>query len=280
MYPQETALILLIDDSETDAQAFRLHIAKNPQVRYPVEVIHVRDIDEAIAWLNQHDSPYMICIDIDIMQSQAQSTGTSFSQQYIKTLNRYAPTIWISDDASADHVVRLMQKLGVSQTDVFQKNTTLWGSDQAQFLAVLNEIVSRRSSGRSREIQMDMVRTEERIKAVDRELQELAVTVEKIRAALFEGGSESVVAIALRYSQHASNYADRRQVKELSDRVKMLEEKLKDERTQIKLRHTEFWLGLLSRLGFWGTVALFLGVFAFFIGIDRAIELIKALIAK
>lgn len=276
MYPQEVATILLIDDSDADAQAFRLQIGKNPQIHYPVEVVHVKTLPEAIAWLSEHESPYLICVDVAVMEQH----GTSFSQEQAKTLNRYAPTVWIFDDDSTDQIARLMRKFGVQQGEAFQKKSTLWGQDQTQFLALLNEVVSRRSSGRSREMQMDIVRIDERIKVIDRELRELSDVVEKIRAALFEGGSSSVVAIALRYSQLADSYAQSRQVRELEDRVKALESRLEDEHTQIKLRQTEVWLGLLSRLGFWGTVALFLMFFATIIGVEQAIDLIKALLAK
>lgn len=276
MHPQDTATILLIEDSEADAQAFRLQIGKNPQIRYPVEVIHVKTLDAAIAWLNSNDSPYLICIDAAVMEQH----GTSFSQEQAKILNRYAPTIWISEDASADQVARLMRKLGVQQDEVFQKQSTLWGQDQAQFLSLLNEIISRRSDGRSREIQMDIVRVDERIKVMDRELRELSDAVEKIRSTLFEGGSNSIAAVALRYSQLADSYAQIRQVRELEDRIKNLESQLEDERTQIKLRQIEVWLGLLSRLGFWGTVAVFLAIFAAIIGVEQAIDLIKALLAN
>ncbi|MFQ3617445.1 MAG: hypothetical protein SNJ57_10045 [Cyanobacteriota bacterium] len=275
MYPQDTATILLIDDSDADAQAFRLQIGKNPQIRYPVEVVHVKSLAEAIAWLSQHESPYLICIDVTAMEQH----GTSFAQEQVKTLNRYAPTVWISDDSSTEQVARLMQKFGVQQQEVFQKQSTLWGQDQTQFLTLLNEIVSRRSSGRSREIQMDLVRLDERVQTIDRELRELAEAVEKIRATLFEGGSNSVVAIALRYSQLADSYAQSRQVRELEDRLKKLETLVEEERSQIRLRKTEMWLNLLSRLGFWGTVAAFLLLFTAFIGLERAIELIKVLLA-
>ncbi len=276
MYPQETATILLIDDSDADAQAFRLQIGKNPQIRYPVEVTHVKTLAEAIAWLSQNEAPYLICIDVAAMEQH----GTSFSQEQVKTLNKYAPTVWISDDDSADQIARLMRKFGVQQENVFQKQSTLWGQDQTQFLTLLNEVVSRRSSGRSREMQMDLVRVDERIRAMDRELRELVETVEKIRATLFEGGGNSVVAIALRYSQLADSYVQSRQIRDLEDRLKALESLVEDERSQIRLRKTEMWLNLLSRLGFWGTVAAFLLLFTAFIGLERAIELIKVLLAN
>jgi predicted RNase H-like nuclease (RuvC/YqgF family) len=125
-----------------------------------------------------------------------------------------------------------------------------------------------------------MAHMEEQIKALDKELREMASAIGKISSSLFEGGANSVVAIALRYSQQAENYVDRRQVTALEDRIKALESKLEEEKTQIKLRRTEFWLALFSRLGFWGITALFLMIFAAIIGVDRAIDLLKALIAK
>ncbi len=273
----ETATILLIDDSDADAQAFRLQIAKNPQIHYPVELIHVHTVGEAAAWLGRNESPYMICVDVGVMESQP---GTSFAHEQFKTLNRYAPTVWISDDSSADHVVKFLRKIGVDKDTVFQKSSTLWGTEQAQFLSLLNDIVSRRSSGQSREMQMAMVRAEEQIKTLDRELREIANVVEKMRSALFEGGANSVVGLALRYSQQADTYVTRQQITTLEERIKVLETRLEAERSQLKLRRTEFWLGLLSRLGFWGTVTLFLAIFAAVIGLDKAIDLIKALVAN
>ena len=219
----------------------------------------------------------MICIDVEVLESTA---GVAFASDRLKELNRYAPTVWISDDSSAGHVVQFLRKLGVNQDDVFQKNSTLWGSEQTQFLSLVNEMVSRRASGSSREIQINMARTEEQIKALDKELREMASAISKISSSLFEGGANSVVAIALRYSQQAENYADRRQVSALEDRIKELESQLKEEKSQLKLRRSEFWLGLLSRLGFWGTVTLFLALFTAVVGLDKAIDLIKALIAN
>lgn len=275
--PADTATIVLIAESDADADAFRLQIVKNPQIDYPVELVHCHNVGEALAWLSRNEAPYLICIDVDVMESQ---TGTSFANEQFKSLNRYAPTVWISDDSSAAHVVRFLRKIGVNQDDVFQKNSTLWGSEQTQFLSLVNEMVSRRTSGSSREIQINMARTEEQIKALDKELREMASAISKISSSLFEGGANSVVAIALRYSQQAETYADRRQVTALEDRIKALESKLEEEKTQIKLRRTEFWLALFSRLGFWGITALFLMIFAAIIGVDRAIDLLKALIAK
>jgi len=270
-----TPTIMLIDNSDADAASFQLQIVKHPQLGYPVELIHCHDAGEAIAWLSRNEAPYLICIDVEVLESP---TGVAFASGRLKELNRYAPTVWISDDSSAGHVVQFLRKLGVNQ--VFQKDSTLWGSEQAQFLSLLNEIVSRRTSGSSREIQIGMARSDEQMKAVERELAEMEKAIAKISSSLFDGGGNSIVAIALRYSQQSETYADRRQVAALEDRVKALESKLDEEKSQFKLQRAEFWLGLLSRLGFWGIALLFLMVFAAIIGVDRAIDLIKALIAN
>lgn len=275
--PENPATILLIDSSDCDADAFRLQIIKHPMIDYPVELVHRHDVGEALAWLGRNESPYLICIDVDVMESPS---GVALANEQFKSLSRFAPIAWISDDSSAGHVVKFLRKLGVDQGDVFQKNSTLWGSEKTQFLSLVNEIVSRRTSGSSREIQIDMARSAEQLKAIDRDMKRMADELGKISASLFGGGANSIAAITLRYSQQAETYADRRQVIALEDRIKELESQLKEEKSQLKLRRSEFWLGLLSRLGFWGTVTLFLALFTAVVGLDKAMDLIKALIAN
>lgn len=278
MNDDEIVQILLIDDSEADAQIFRLSLTQCALGNF--ELIHAKSPNEAIKRLSTMPSPpYMVCIDLD---------GLSLSNQELSRLvdaiGRYGvpadSVIGLAGNDSKTSIRRALE-VKVGDSNVIRK-ADAWklGEEHEILLESIRRIVANRSSGRTREMQMDVVRMTERVDRVISELRSVESKLDKIYATLFEGGAGSLVAIALRYQQKEGLLASTAELDALKKELQELKKGVSEFENQVHLRRLDLVYGLLSKAGLGGLFFLFFLVFLITVGTEQAIELIKLLVEK
>ncbi|MBD1995269.1 hypothetical protein H6G00_01315 [Leptolyngbya sp. FACHB-541] len=273
---EETLTILLVEDSDADAQLFRFQIVKHPILeRFEIQTIHKHSIDKAIAWLEGSDTaPDLICLDLGVP-----GLGKENLKATINKLSRYVAKSAIIGLTGADSSSLVWRALEseIGSENVFGKKSV--SRDNQDILEAIQRIASQRSSGSSRIIQMEMARLDERFKSLEKDITEILQRLQKLDQAVFMGsgdGKESLSYMVFQLHSAFPSLAAQAEVSNLKTRLEAIENQQAEGNLQFKLKRFDFWL----KIGGYGAIAVLAAVFVLWLGGEAATEILRVIVGS